>query len=71
MKEGTTITITLDRADWVSIGKELIANRDKIVDVAPVAKLLGSLVKNGIQTSELDPKEGKDNPCVWPSFSIP
>jgi hypothetical protein len=54
----STITITLERDDWVSIGKDLTANLGKMVNIMPTARLLESLTKSGIQTSELDPKGG-------------
>ncbi len=53
-----TIAITLDRADWVSIGKDLTANISKAVDIMPTARLLEKLIANEILTSELDPKGG-------------
>ena len=51
-----TITISLDRDDWVSIGKHLTANIGKMADIMPVARLLEGLTQNGIKTNEMNPK---------------
>jgi hypothetical protein len=57
-----TITISLDRDDWVAIGKDLTQNLGKMVDVMPAARLLESMLKSGIKTSEIQPK-GAQNQC--------
>ncbi len=51
-----TIAITLDRADWISICKDLTRNIGKMVDIMPTARLLENVMANGIQASELEPR---------------
>ncbi|MDR1572387.1 MAG: hypothetical protein LBS32_07670 [Clostridiales Family XIII bacterium] len=58
--DGGKVTAALDRADWISIGKSLVAGSGGMADVMPVIRLLDSLAKGGIQTGELDPRGGAD-----------
>ena len=48
-----TITITLDKDDWIVIAKFLTQNCGRMVSIVPAMCLIDQLTKNGISFEEL------------------
>lgn len=52
-----TVAVTLESEDWVALGKFLVANCGKMVDIMPAMRLVDALCKAGIDPSKMQPKQ--------------